>query len=105
MADKLPEGFKYTEVKDKIKETNLCHELGGAREILDIHVGMKFQLFYNENNINNVNYCEVRAIVDETQLVLLCQKNEESDPYYSLSTIWEIQYKAKHNSIKLIIES
>jgi len=41
----------------------------------DLKVGLKFQKFYNDNNFNNIQYCEVRGIVDECQIVLYCKKD------------------------------
>ena len=36
---------------------------------MDLKVGLKFKKFYNENNINNIESCEVRDIVDDFIIV------------------------------------
>jgi|GEM_PF-7065586 len=41
---------------------------------MDLKVGLKFKKFYNENNINNIESCEVRGIVDDFIIVLWCKK-------------------------------
>jgi len=38
--------------------------------------GLKFKKYYNENNINNISYCEVRGIVDDFIIVLWCKKEK-----------------------------
>ena len=41
---------------------------------MELRVGLKFKKFYNENNINNIEYCEVRGIVDDYIIVLWCKR-------------------------------
>jgi hypothetical protein len=41
---------------------------------MELKVGLKFKKFYNENNINNIESCEVRGIVDDCIIVLWCKK-------------------------------
>jgi hypothetical protein len=41
---------------------------------MELRVGLKFKIFFNETNINNIPYCEVRGIVD-SMIILLCEKN------------------------------
>lgn len=40
---------------------------------MELTVGLKFKLYYNENNINNIEYCEVRGVVDDFIIVLWCK--------------------------------
>jgi len=44
-------------------------------ENIELKVGLKFQKFHGKNNVNNIQHCEVRGILDETQIVLYCKKN------------------------------
>lgn len=37
-------------------------------------VGLKYKKYYGPMNINNIDYCEVRAIVDNKVIVSLCKK-------------------------------
>ena len=41
---------------------------------MDLKVGLKFKRYYGEGNINNIDSCEVRGIVDNYIIVLLCKK-------------------------------
>ena len=41
---------------------------------MELKVGLKFKKFYNENNINNIESCEVRGVVDDFIIVLWCKK-------------------------------
>ena len=41
---------------------------------MELRVGLKFKKFYNEHNINNIEDCEVRGIVDDFIIVLYCKK-------------------------------
>ena len=41
---------------------------------MELRVGLKFKKFYNEHNINNIEDCEVRGIVDDYIIVLWCKK-------------------------------
>ncbi len=41
---------------------------------MELKVGLKFKKYYNENNINNIDSCEVRGIVDDFIIVLFCKK-------------------------------
>lgn len=41
---------------------------------MELKVGLKFKKYYNEKNINNIESCEVRGIVDDFIIVLWCKK-------------------------------
>lgn len=41
---------------------------------MELKVGLKFKKYFNEDNINNIASCEVRGIVDDYIIVLLCKK-------------------------------
>lgn len=41
---------------------------------MELKVGLKFKKYYTENNINNIESCEVRGIVDDFIIVLWCKK-------------------------------
>lgn len=41
---------------------------------MELKVGLKFKKYYNKNNINNIESCEVRGIVDEFIIVLWCKR-------------------------------
>ena len=45
---------------------------------LDLEIGLKFQKFYNKDNINNIQNCEVRGIIDDEVIVLYCKKDKSS---------------------------
>ena len=66
----------------------------------DLKVGLKFQKFYSENNINNIQYCEVRGIVDECQIVLYCKKNatkmSEYSEFYQTIDIIDFEFSVKN---------
>jgi hypothetical protein len=40
---------------------------------MELKVGLKFKKYYNEKNINNIDMCEVRGIVDDFIIVLWCK--------------------------------
>lgn len=42
--------------------------------MMELKKGLTFKKYYNENNFNNIGYCEVRGIVDDEIIVLLCRK-------------------------------
>lgn len=58
----------------------------GAGEInknkMNLQVGLKFKVFYNDNNLNNIDYCEVRAIVDDKIIVIFCKKQKTKHSEY-----------------------
>lgn len=54
---------------------------------MELKVGLKFEKYYSENNVNNVPYCEVRGIVDDEIIVLLCKKNGK-EYYKSIDMYW-----------------
>jgi len=66
----------------------------------ELKVGLKFQKFYNDNNINNIQYCEVRGIVDECQIVLYCKKNDTKlskyTEFYEMISIIEFEFNVKY---------
>ncbi len=41
---------------------------------MELKVGLKFEKFLNDDNINNISSCEVREIVDDYIIVLWCKK-------------------------------
>ena len=41
---------------------------------MELKVGLKFKKYYNENNIKNIDSCEVRGVVDDFIIVLWCKK-------------------------------
>lgn len=43
---------------------------------MKLKVGLKFRKFYNDNNINNIDSCEVRGIVDDFIIVLWCKRKK-----------------------------
>ena len=63
-------------------------------------IGLKYKVFYNENNINNIENCEIRAVVDDVMLVVLCIKKEKE--FYKMIEISDFDYKARNNIIKKI---
>ena len=42
---------------------------------MKIKKGLKFKIFYSNGNINNIDFCEIRGIVDDYIIVLWCEKN------------------------------
>lgn len=42
---------------------------------MELKVGLKFKKYYNDKNINNIDSCEVRGIIDDSVIVLWCEKN------------------------------
>jgi hypothetical protein len=62
----------------------------------ELKIGFKFQKYYNENNINNIQYCEIRGIVDDNVLVLFCKKNKtkisDYKEFYSMIYIQDFNY-------------
>lgn len=40
---------------------------------MELKVGLKFKKDYGDENINNIASCEVRGIVDDFIIVLLCK--------------------------------
>jgi hypothetical protein len=43
--------------------------------MIELKIGNKFSLDFGGGNINNIPYLEIRAIVDDEVIVLLCKKN------------------------------
>lgn len=41
----------------------------------ELKTGLKFKKYIGENNINNIDSCEVRGIVDDYIIVLWCKKD------------------------------
>jgi hypothetical protein len=62
-------------------------------------IGLTFEIFYNENNVNNIKYCEIRAIVDEKVIVIFCRKKDKE--FYKMIDINEFNYKIENEIIKL----
>ena len=61
-------------------------------------IGLKYKVFYSENNINNIEQCEIKAVVDDVMLVILCRKKEKE--FYKMIEISEFDYKVENNIIK-----
>ena len=64
-------------------------------------IGLVFQKYYSECNINNIQYCEVRGIIDESVIVLYCKKNKtkmsEAKEFYSMIYVEDFNYNCEHN--------
>ena len=41
---------------------------------MELKVGLRFKKYYQDGNINNIDFCEVRGIVDDYIIVLWCKK-------------------------------
>jgi hypothetical protein len=63
---------------------------------MELKIGLKFETFYNDDNHNNIYYCEVRGIVDDYIIVLLCKKSIESEEYYKTIDIEEFNFNVRH---------
>jgi hypothetical protein len=61
---------------------------------MEIKKGVKFKKFYNENNINNIPYCEIRAVVDNAVIVLFCKK--EQSHFYKMIDKHEFEYNIEN---------
>ncbi len=68
---------------------------------MELQLGLKFKKYYNDNNPNNVNYCEVRGIVDDCQIVLYCKKQEttinDKIEYYEMISIFNFEFHVKND--------
>jgi hypothetical protein len=56
---------------------------------MKLKVGLQFKKYYNENNLSNIDFCEVRGIVDDFIIVLWCKKkanhiNDAKEFYLSI---------------------
>jgi len=68
---------------------------------MKLKIGLKFKKYYNDNNINNIDYCEVRGIVDNYIIVLWCEKKKNKlsskKSFYKTIDITDFEYnKDKH---------
>jgi hypothetical protein len=68
---------------------------------MELKIGLKFKKYYNDNNINNIDYCEVRGIVDNYIIVLWCEKKKNKlsskKSFYKTIDITDFEYnKDKH---------
>ena len=68
---------------------------------MELKIGLKFKKYYNDNNINNIDYCEVRGIVDNYIIVLWCEKKKNNlsskKSFYKTIDITDFEYnKDKH---------
>ena len=61
---------------------------------MEIKKGVKFKQFYNENNINNIPYCEIRAVVDNAVVVLFCKKKENH--FYKMIDKTQFEYNLEN---------
>ena len=43
---------------------------------MKIKKGLKFRKYYNDDNFNNIDYCEIRGIVDNYIIVVFCRKQK-----------------------------
>ena len=62
---------------------------------MQLKKGLKFSIFYNENNINNIDSCEVRGIVDNYIIVILCKKKKKK--FYKTITKDDFEFNLKNN--------
>ena len=66
---------------------------------MELKVGLKFKKYYNENNINNIDICEVRGIVDDWIIVLWCvkkrNKRNKDNSFYSTIDKSEFEFNVK----------
>ena len=62
---------------------------------MELKIGLKFETFYNDDNHNNIYCCEVRGIVDDYIIVLLCKKSIDSEEYYKTIDIEEFNFYVK----------
>ena len=60
-----------------------------------LKVGLVFQQYYNENNINNVKYCEVREIINNYQIMLLCKKDATEKEFYKMIDVPNFDYNVE----------
>lgn len=67
---------------------------------MKLKIGLRFKKYYNESNINNIAYCEVRGIVDDCIIVLLCKKDatkmSESKKFYQSIDIDDFNFNVKN---------
>ena len=56
--------------------------------------GLKFKTFFNEENINNRPYNEVRAIVDDSVIVIYSE-TQKGKSYYQMIGIGQFEFYAK----------
>lgn len=66
---------------------------------MKLKVGLKFRKFYNDNNVNNVDSCEVRGIVDDFIIVLWCKRKKthlrEKKEYYLSINKFDFDFNVK----------
>tara|TARA_R110000787_G_C13152598_1_gene418679 strand:+ start:95 stop:508 length:414 start_codon:yes stop_codon:yes gene_type:complete len=70
---------------------------------MELKIGLKFRVLYAENNIRDSSYSEVRAIVDDSVIVLLC-KEYNGESYYKTLTINSFKMRNKVGWYTEIIE-
>ncbi len=59
---------------------------------MKLEIGLKFRKYYNEGNLNNIDYCEVRGIVDNH--VVLYQERNGRGWYKMINPIeWRLNVK------------
>ncbi len=63
--------------------------------------GLIFQKYYNENNINNVPRCEIRGVIDDEIIVLLCT-SQKGRQYYKSIDMSDFVYNAKDGIYTLL---
>jgi len=61
---------------------------------MKLKIGLRFKTFFNENNINNRPFNEVRAIVDNSIIVLLSE-TKKGEPYYQMIDIFQFKMYVK----------
>lgn len=67
---------------------------------MELKIGLKFEVFYNDDNHNNIYSCEVRGIVDDYIIVLLCKKSIDSEEYYKSIDLVEFDFYVKKGVYK-----
>ena len=62
---------------------------------MELEIGLKFKKFNNERNINNIDLCEVRGLVDNFIIILLCKKKDEIS-FYLMIDKYDFDFHVKN---------
>ena len=66
---------------------------------MELKLGLKFKKYYNENNINNIESCEVRGVIDDFIIVLWCKnkatKMSKKKEFYLTINKFDFEFNVK----------